>query len=435
MKTEVEKLEATKAKLTVTVPFEEIKGEVDKAYKKVGEQVNIPGFRRGHVPAQVLDRKVGRAYILEQAINESLSGLYSKALVEADLQPLGQPDIEVTGVPNLEGKLGGELVFTAEVLVVPEFELPDCSGLKLTVEPAKTDDNAVEAELDALRARFASLKTVERAAEKDDFTSIDLAAKVAGEEVDSMAGVSYQIGAGNMLDGIDEALTGMKAGEEKTFTSTLKGGEHAGKEAEVSVKLNSVKVQELPEADDDFAMMASEHDTIGALRVELRENVEKAALQAQALEARDNLADYLVENTEVPLPEELVAKEVERLSAGGDRDEKEVRAQVEKQMKAELVANRLADKYEVTVEGNELYQSLFELAKIYGIDPMQMIQDQNQVAALAADLRRNKALVHILRDVEVKDTEGKVVDLSEFTKEQLPEENAEESSEEKAEEK
>lgn len=435
MKTEVEKLEATKAKLTVTVPFEEIKGEVDKAYKKVGEQVNIPGFRRGHVPAQVLDRKVGRAYILEQAINESLSGLYSKALVEADLQPLGQPDIEVTGVPNLEGKLGGELVFTAEVLVVPEFELPDCSGLKLTVEPAKTDDNAVEAELDALRARFASLKTVERAAEKDDFTSIDLAAKVAGEEVDSMAGVSYQIGAGNMLDGIDEALTGMKAGEEKTFTSTLKGGEHAGKEAEVSVKLNSVKVQELPEADDDFAMMASEHDTIGALRVELRENVEKAVLQAQALEARDNLADYLVENTEVPLPEELVAKEVERLSAGGDRDEKEVRAQVEKQMKAELVANRLADKYEVTVEGNELYQSLFELAKIYGIDPMQMIQDQNQVAALAADLRRNKALVHILRDVEVKDTEGKVVDLSEFTKEQLPEENAEESSEEKAEEK
>lgn len=417
MKTDVEKLEETRAKLTVQVPYEDLKPEIDKVYKQVGKQVSIPGFRPGHVPTRIIDQRIGRGYVLEQAINERLGDYYGRALGEADLTPLGQPEVEVVETPAVEGKPGGDLKFTAEVDIVPDFELPSLEGLSLDVSKLEVSDEDVEKELDQLRDRFASLKTVERPAQDGDYTSIDMVAKIGDEEIDSVSGVSYQIGSASMLEGMDEALNGMKAEETTEFKSTLKGGDHEGEEADVTLTLHKVKERELPEADDDFAQMASEFDTIGELRSDLRGNVEKMRRQQQALEAREKLQDYLVDNTDFPLPQAFIDSEVDRLADGKeDADRDELAETVKKQAKQQIIVDRIANERDVEIDPNELYQSIFEIAQMYGVDPMQLIKDQSQVAAMGQDLRRNRALVSALREVTVKDEEGTEIDLSEFTK-------------------
>lgn len=417
MKTDVEKLEETRAKLTVQVPYEDLKPEIDKVYKQVGKQVSIPGFRPGHVPTRIIDQRIGRGYVLEQAINERLGDYYGRALGEADLTPLGQPEVEVVETPAVEGKPGGDLKFTAEVDIVPDFELPSLEGLSLEVSKLEVSDEDVEKELDQLRDRFASLKTVERPAQDGDYTSIDMVAKIGDEEIDSVSGVSYQIGSASMLEGMDEALNGMKAEETTEFKSTLKGGDHEGEEADVTLTLHKVKERELPEADDDFAQMASEFDTIGELRSDLRGNVEKMRLQQQALEAREKLQDYLVDNTDFPLPQAFIDSEVDRLADGKeDADRDELAETVKKQAKQQIIVDRIANERDVEIDPNELYQSIFEIAQMYGVDPMQLIKDQSQVAAMGQDLRRNRALVSALREITVKDEEGTEIDLSEFTK-------------------
>lgn len=417
MKTDVEKLEETRAKLTVQVPYEDLKPEIDKVYKQVGKQVSIPGFRPGHVPTRIIDQRIGRGYVLEQAINERLGDYYGRALGEADLTPLGQPEVEVVETPAVEGKPGGDLKFTAEVDIVPDFELPSLEGLSLEVSKLEVSDEDVEKELDQLRDRFASLKTVDRAAQDGDYTSIDMVAKIGDEEIDSVSGVSYQIGSASMLEGMDEALNGMKAEETTEFKSTLKGGDHEGEEADVTLTLHKVKERELPEADDDFAQMASEFDTIGELRSDSRANVEKMRRQQQALEAREKLQDYLVDNTDFPLPQAFIDSEVDRLADGKeDADRDELAETVKKQAKQQIIVDRIANERDVEIDPNELYQSIFEIAQMYGVDPMQLIKDQSQVAAMGQDLRRNRALVSALREVTVKDEEGTEIDLSEFTK-------------------
>lgn len=417
MKTDVEKLEETRAKLTVQVPYEDLKPEIDKVYKQVGKQVSIPGFRPGHVPTRIIDQRIGRGYVLEQAINERLGDYYGRALGEADLTPLGQPEVEVVETPAVEGKPGGDLKFTAEVDIVPDFDLPSLEGLSLEVSKLEVSDEDVEKELDQLRDRFASLKTVDRPAQDGDFTSIDMVAKIGDEEIDSVSGVSYQIGSGSMLEGMDEALNGMKSEETTEFKSTLKGGDHEGEEADVTLTLHKVKERELPEADDDFAQMASEFDTIGELRSDLRANVEKMRRQQQALEAREKLQDYLVDNTDFPLPQAFIDSEVDRLADGKEEaDRDELAETVKKQAKQQIIVDRIADERDVEIDPNELYQSIFEIAQMYGVDPMQLIKDQSQVAAMGQDLRRNRALVSALREVTVKDEEGTEIDLSEFTK-------------------
>lgn len=417
MKTEVEELEPTKVKLNVEVSYQELEKEINRVYKQVGKRVSIPGFRPGHVPNAVLDRKIGRAYIIEETINNKLSDFYRQALEENKLRPLAQPEIDVNSTPNLEGKPGGDLKFSATVEIVPQFELPSLEGLSLEVEKLEVTDDQVEQELDRLRERFASLKSVDREVQDGDFTVIDMVAKIDGEEVDSVSGLSYQVGSDSLIEGIDEAVVGLKADESKTFTSRLKGEKYGDKEAEVTVSVNAVKERELPEADDEFAEMASEFDTIGELRTDLRENVAKMNLQQQAVEARSKLEDYLIDHTELPLPTGVVAAELEertKNSEDGEADQDEVRQQIEKSLKRELILGKLAEEKQTEVEPRELYQSLFAMGQAYGFEPMQILQDQNMMARISQDMRLNKALMEALQGVEVKDEAGNVLDLSEF---------------------
>ncbi|MGH3112403.1 MAG: trigger factor, partial [Gaiellaceae bacterium] len=308
MKSAVETLNPTRVRLTVEVPFEELKDSLDAAYKKINQQVTVKGFRKGKIPARVIDQRFGRGAVLEEAVNDALPKFYTEAVNEAELNVLGQPEVDITELKDNE-----TLNFTAEVDIRPAIEIPDYSGIEVEVDAVEVSDEDVEKAVEELRERFASTSPVERAAEDGDVVTIDLEAKVEGEVLEDgvASGVSYTIGSGELLEGIDEAVKGLEAGGEATFTSELKGGSATGREAEVKVDVNTVSARELPALDDDFAQLASEFDTIEELRADLRERLTRVKKMQQGVQARDKILAALLETVEVPLPEKVVEAEVD----------------------------------------------------------------------------------------------------------------------------
>ncbi|MBS6072342.1 MAG: trigger factor [Actinomyces urogenitalis] len=422
MKSTVENLDPARIKLTVEVPYEELKPSLDAAYKQIGSQIQVPGFRRGHVPNRVIDQRVGRGSVIQEAVNNKLSDFYREAMTETGRVPMLQPEIEITELPNVTGEQGGQLVFTAEVTVRPEIEIPELSEIEVTVDSVAVTDEDVDTELDNLRARFGSLKSVKRKAKTGDFVTIDLKAVIDGEEVDSASGVSYEIGKGNMLKGLDTALRGLKTGESATFTTQLAGGPHEGEEAEVTVTAEAVKQRELPEADDDFAQMASEFDTIEELREDLRKQAGERKAGDQAVAARDALLEQLREKIEFELPDGLVDNEIaQHLQAEGkaadDPHADEIREDITTGVRDQIILDVLAEKLQVGVTQDELIEFLIQTAQQYGMEPgqfMQGAQQAGQIPAFVSEIARNKSLAMGLRQVSVKDSDGKDVDLTEF---------------------
>jgi trigger factor len=419
VKSAVETLDPTKVKLTVEVEYDELKPSIDHAYQHIAEQVNIPGFRKGKVPPRIIDQRVGRAAVLEHAVNDGLSGFYRQAVSESGIRPLGQPEVDVTEVPV---DAEGPLKFSAEVEVRPELDLPELSSLAVTIDAAEVSDEDVTERLDALRERFGTLVGVDRPAAEGDFVVLDLKAVIDGEEVDSVSGISYQIGSGNMLEGLDEALTGLSADETTTFSAPLAGGEHEGKDAEVTVTATTVKQRDLPEADDDFAQLASEFDTLAELEADLREQVASIKTSNQAVAARDELLKALTDAVEIPVPAGVVEAEVHRhLESEGRLEDDAHRAEVVEEattaIKNQILLDTLAEKLEIKVAQNELLEYLVQASRQYGMDPNQFIQslDQGgQIPAMVGEVARSKSLAVALRQIEVKDSAGNVVDLTEF---------------------
>ncbi|MDP5225651.1 MULTISPECIES: trigger factor [Arthrobacter] len=446
MKSAVENLTPTRVKLTVEVPFEELKPSIDEAYKTIATQIQVPGFRKGKVPSKLIDQRVGRGYVLETAINEGLNGWYQQAIVETEIRPLSRPEVEITEVPD-PSATDGELKFQAEVDIRPEVELPDYAGIKVEVAVAEAGEDDVEKALEDLRGRFGTLVAADRPAADKDFITIDITASIDDEEVDTASGLSYQVGSGTMLDGLDEAVTGLSVDEDAVFSTTLVGGENAGKESQVKVVLKGVKTRELPEANDDFAQLASEFDTIAELREDLAKQAAEGKIVEQGVEARDKVLDKLVELIEVPVPESVIAEQLEQHfsaennHAGEDHDTEEHRAEVkansERAFKNEIILDAIADKEEVGVSQNELIDYLVSTSAQYGMDPnqfAQIIDQAGQVPLMVAEVRRRKALAVVLGQAEVVDSDGKAVDLSDFVKgrEELAAEAAEETVEETA---
>ncbi|UXM90073.1 trigger factor [Paenarthrobacter sp. JL.01a] len=428
MKSAVENLTATRVKLNVEVPFEELKPSIDAAYKTVASQIQVPGFRKGKVPSKLIDQRVGRGYVLETAINDGLNGWYQAAVQETGVRPLSRPEVEITEVPD-PSATDGELKFQVEIDVRPEIELPDYAGIKVEVAAAESSEADVDKSLDELRGRFGTLKSVERPAENDDFLTIDITATIDGEEIDSAAGLSYQVGAGTMLEGLDEAVTGLSADEEAIFDTTLVGGDHAGEAAQVKVVVKAVKERELPEANDDFAQLASEFDTLAELREDLAKQAADSKVVEQGVEARDKVLDKLVELVEVPVPESVVEEQLEahfnpeNAHGEGDHDTEEHRAEVkantERAFQNEIILDAIADKEEVEVSQNELIDYIVTTASQYGMDPnqfAQIIDQSGQVPMMVSEVRRRKALAVVLGQAEVVDSEGNKVDLTDFVR-------------------
>ena len=419
MKSTVEKLSPTRVRINVEVPFDELQPDFDRAYKELAKQVRLPGFRPGKAPAKLLEARVGRGAVLEQVVNDALPSRYSQAVTTSEVQPLGQPDIEITKIED-----GQELVFTAEVDIRPEITLPDLSALKVTVDPIEVSDDDVDNELQSLRARFGTLSGVERAVEEGDFVSIDLSATVDGEDVPEAKteGLSHEVGSGQLIDGLDEALVGMKSGETKTFNTTLVAGPHAGQEAEVTVTVGSVKVRELPEADDEFAQLASEFDTIDELKENLTDQVKRVKSIQQAEKIRDTALEVLLEQTEVPLPEKIVQAQVDetvhQAIHGLDHDEARfeersrsraaparsstptARSGAEKAVKTQLLMDAIADDLDIQVGQNDITERLVLMSRQYGIEPqqlLQVLQQNNQLPAMFADVRRGLTVAAVVR--------------------------------------
>ncbi|GAC1606913.1 MAG: trigger factor [Pseudarthrobacter sp.] len=428
MKSAVENLTPTRVKLNVEVPFEELKPSIDEAYKTVASQIQVPGFRKGKVPSKLIDQRVGRGYVLETAINEGLNGWYQAAVQESGIRPLSRPEVEITEVPD-PTSTDGELKFHAEVDVRPEIELPDYAGIKVEVAAAESSDEDVDKALDELRGRFGTLKSVDRPAADGDFLTIDITATIDGADVDSAAGLSYQVGAGTMLEGLDEAVTGLSVDEDAIFDTTLVGGDHAGESAQVKVVLKAVKERELPEADDDFAQLASEFDTLAELREDLAKQAADSKVVEQGVEARDKVLDKLVELVEVPVPDSVVEEQLEAHFKDGnghgdgehDTEEhrEEVKANTARAFQNEIILDAIAEKEEVNVSQNELIDYIVSTASQYGMDPnqfAQIIDQSGQVPMMVSEVRRRKALAVVLGQATVTDTDGKAVDLSDFVR-------------------
>ncbi|WP_147107644.1 trigger factor [Nesterenkonia populi] len=453
VKSTVEELNPTRVKLTVEVSSEELEPKIKAAYKSIAEQVQVPGFRKGKVPAAIIDQRIGREYVVQQAINDGLQDFYRAGLEDAEVTPLSQPEVSVDEIPDVKTS-EGVLKFSGELDIKPQIELPDYKGLEVEVEAREADEAAVQKELDELRDRFGTLKDVDRPAAGEDFVTIAMSAKIDGEEVDSAEGLSYQVGAGNMLDGLDEALEGLSPSEDATFETTLAGGERSGEQAQVTVTLTAVKERELPEADDEFAQTASEFDTIEELREDLKSKAEQTVLEEQGVEARDKVLEKLLELVEVPVPESVVSEQLEQHfsgqghSEGDDHDTEEHREEIRKQtedaFRNEMVLDIVAEREEVGVEQSEVIEYIVSTAGQYGMEPnqfAQMLEQAGQIPMILGEVRRRKALAKVLEHAAVKDTEGNEVDLTSFVtppSEQEDGENeadeapeAEEASEEK----
>jgi len=433
VKSAVETLSPTRAKITVEVPFEELKPSLDAAYQAIAKQINIPGFRKGKVPPPVIDRQVGRGAVLDEAINDALPKLYVQALQENDLQPLAQPEIDVTKLED-----NSLFEFTAEVDVRPTIEVPSYDAISVQVDDVTVSDDDVDEQVESLRERFATLKDVDRPAQDGDVTTIDLKATRDGEAVEGgeVSGYSYKLGSGEMLEGIDEALRGLSAGEEKTFTSSLLGGDLAGEEVEVTVKLSAVKEQELPELDDDFAQTASEFDTVAELRDDVATRLERGKRLEQAAAARDAVLEQLLDSAEIPLPESVVTEELagrrqeieqQLLYAGMtmeqyldnekqtvDEFEAELEKRVRDAMASQFLLDEIAKAEEIGVEQDELSSHLMRRAQQSGQNPDEFIKhmvEHNHIPEMVAEVVRGKALARIVEGATVTDESGNAVDL------------------------
>ena len=436
MKTNVEKLSDTRVKLNVSVPFDELGQEIDQAYKAISQQVNIPGFRRGKAPRQLIDARFGRGPILEQVVNDMLPTRYEQALAENDLNPLGQPEIEVTKIEDND-----VVEFTAEIDVRPGIEVPDFSKIEVTVPELKVDDEAVDAELDSLRERFGELKDTKRKMKTDDFAVIDLEASIDGEKLDdaSAEGLTYRVGADDLMKGLDTALRGMKTGEDNEFETEIQYGENKGKKATVKVHVQQTKERKLPDLDDDFVQMTSEFDTVDELRESTREQVEENAKAKQAADIRDEVLKAALAQVEFALPESIVDEQVHNQlhqllgqmahdenalaqlleAQGTTREEfdKESRKQAEESVRTQLFLDAVAEEEQPEVSQQELTDHILFTAQSNGMDPNQFVaqlQQSGQIANLFSDVRRGKALAAAISRTSVKDEAGNKVDPNDY---------------------
>ena len=415
MKSAVEKLSPTRVKLSIEVPFSELSPHIAGAYKSLSEKINIPGFRKGKVPAAMIDQRVGRGAVLDEAINAALPTLYSQAAKENDVLVIGRPNVEITELKDNES-----LAFTVEVDIRPEIKLPNFSQIKIEVDDVKVSNADVDEQIQSLRTRFGTLTTVEKTVATGDFVTIDLVATKDGQALDGGTAndLSYEVGSASMIDGLDEALVGLSTGGEKSFETSLVGMPD-GEKGSVKVSVKAVKERELPPVDDAFAKLSSEFETLAELKGDLTTRLTRLKQMEQGAQARDLLVEKLTSSIDIPLPAEIIEEEVNtHLEKEGRLDDDKHRAEVNDEVKATITREFLLDSIvkaeSVAVNESELTEYLVRAASRYGMTPDQFIKEVSQagqVTTMVAEVARAKALAQVLSRVQVVDKSGKKVDL------------------------
>jgi trigger factor len=415
VKSDVETLSPTRVKLTVDLPFEELAPQLDAAYKRIAAQVTVPGFRKGKVPARVIDQRFGRALVLEEAVNEAVPAAFEKAVAENKLKPLGTPDFDVKELND-----GENLAFTVEVDVRPEFDLPDLDAFVVEVDGAEPTDEEVAEQVDSLRARFATLTDVERPAQDGDVLLVDLSGTCEGEEIEDLmaSALSFEVGGKEEpLPGFDDAVRGAVADDVRSFSFPAEAGQFEGKDIDVTVTVTTVRERELPAADDDFALMASEFDTMDELTDDLRTRLVRMKRVDQGVQARTKLHEQLVDSVDFPLPESLITRELEEHfhDGHGDEDHKaEFESEARGRIKSAILLDRIAEENELTVAQEELSAWLMQQAPRYGMTPDQFANElvaAGQVQMAVTEVRRAKALAFVMEKAKIVDPSGAEVDL------------------------
>ena len=434
MKSTIEELGPTRVRMAIEVPWGDLDHAFGEVYKELGKQVRVPGFRPGKVPNRVLDQRIGRPVVLEQVVQHAIPEVYSEVVRENQVRVLGQPEIEVTRLDDND-----TLEFTAEVDVAPQLALPSLESLAVTVEDVEVTDEEIDQQISVMRERFGMLTGVERPAEDGDFVSIDLQATLDGKVLEdgSTTGMSYEVGTGSLMEGLDDAIRGLSAEESKTFTTALLSGPDAGAQADVTVTVRSVKTKDLPELDDDFAQTASEFDTLAELREDVKTRLGRTKVLGQGAQARDKLVEHLIEIVEVPVPDNLVEREIEwrnqaferelqqagmdwdsflQMSGGQSREEydAEQRKTVEEAVRTQFILDAIADAREVTVDNDDLSAQIMAQAQRSRMSPEQYAQQLQQggnIQEFVADVRRTKTLAQLLEETTITDASGNVVDL------------------------
>ena len=415
MKSTVETLSPTRVRLDVNVPYAELGTYVEAAYKKVASSINVPGFRKGKIPNAMVDQRVGRGTVMDEAINVAIQDFYVAAARENEVLVVGRPTVDAIDYVDNE-----KLSFSIEVNVRPEVTLPDFSKITITVDDVEVTDKDLDEQIDELRARFGTLNTVERAAKNGDFVTIDLTARIDGVEIEGGKAneISYEVGSNKMIDNLDEALVGMAAGDTKTFTSQLVG-QADGETGEVDIVLKAVKERELPALDDSFAKLASEFDTVAELRADFTERLSRVKKMEQGAQARDLLVEKLLADLDIPVPDDIVLDEVnDHLEGEGRMEDAEHRAEVDAQVRASIKSDFLFDSIvkaeEVQVNEIELTEYLIRMSQRYGMGPEQFAQElqkAGQISQVVAEVTRAKALASVLARISVVDKSGNAIDL------------------------
>jgi trigger factor len=418
VKADKEEITSTRIKFTVEVAFDELKPDFQTAYREIAKQVNIPGFRKGKVPPSIIDQRVGRAAVMEEVVNAAIPRYYTQLLKDHDLKPFAAPEVKLTELND-----GKFIKFTIEVDVQPEFELPDLSSIEVEVDSVVVEDKFVEEQFDLLRRRFATMKVVERPAAADDLIILDAKGTVAGEESEdySATALNYELGSGGLVPGADEALIGIAVDESRDIEFTPDDGPHKDKKVKVTFSCTGVREREMPEANDEFAQMASEFDTVTELKADLTERIRKVQVAEQAIAAREKVYEALIEKINLEIPENILAKDLDQHFADGHGDDahrEEYREGAIKTLKSGLILDKIADQENVQVNEMELSQWLVQSAPRYGLTPEQLADElvKNDSLGFALnEVRRGKALSVAVEKATVKTPDGEVVDLSEFT--------------------
>jgi trigger factor len=429
LKSAVEKLSPTRVKLSIDVPFTELKPHIDGAYKSLSEKITIPGFRKGKVPSAMIDQRVGRGAVLDEAINAAIPTFYSQAAKDNDVLVIGRPTVEVTELKDNEN-----FTFTIEVDIRPDIALPNFSEIKLEVDDVKVTEADIDEQVQALRTRFGTLTTVEKVVTSGDFVTIDLVATKDGQPLDGGTAndLSYEVGSASMIDGLDEALIGLSTGGEKSFETALVGMAE-GEKGSVKVSVKAVKERELPPVDDAFAKLASEFETLAELKADLTTRLTRLKEMEQGAQARDLLVEKLISSVDIPLPAEIIEAEVnDHLEKEGRLEDDKHRAEVNEEVKSTITREFLLDSIvkaeSVAVNESELTEYLVRAASRYGMTPDQFIKEVSQagqVTTMVAEVARAKALAQVLGRVKVVDKSGKKVDLEALAPKSEPEKKSE----------
>ena len=426
MKTTLTRESPTTVRLSIEATEEDLAPATTRAFAKLGREVKVPGFRKGHVPAKVIEARLGKAAVREVALQEAIPQLYAQAVVDEKLEPIAPPRIEVTNDD------GDGLALDVMIEVRPEIALPDTEGIVVSRPSSQVTDDEVTDQLERMQDRFATLETVPRQAHAGDYVLMNLRTYVNETTIDAASGTDllYEVGSGGFVAELDPNLEGKQAGDVIQFNTTLPegaGGDYAGKEVSCQVLVKEVRVKKLAALDDEFATTASEFDTLDELKADLREKLGAIKAASAEAEVRNRVLETLVDSANFEVPAALVDEEygyrvqrfAEQVRAAGmtideylkqtdqteEKVESDIRTQAERNVRAQLLLEEIGKAQGFEVSGDEIEQEISRHAQALRTDADELrkqLESKGRVGALAGDIIRRKALDFVVQQADVR---------------------------------